>query len=454
MDLYQWEDIGRNGDYVGPELRQWQKEALWHWGENSNRGVVEAITGTGKSLVGVAAIRQVLAEGGCALVLVPTSALLEQWHRNLEKALPRARVGKLTGGRHDDFNSYNVLVSTVQTACKNQPKPKSLALLVADEAHRYGSSQFSFALNSSYNRRLALSGTYERQQDDGVEKYLNPFFDGVIYNYGYGPALRDDVVAPFNLALVATEFTPHEKHEYDLETEKCRKAKRYLVKNCFYPDDWPEFFAQVQTKIKDHSRDTESYFCRQYVEGFAHRRSIMAEASGKEGFLVGIRDSLDKSSGTLIFTETKESARRLAWIASQATTAMPLTGDDKHLEREARLKEFGSGKLKVICTPRILDEGIDVPEAEIAIVIAASKSKRQMIQRMGRVIRKKSPPRAAKILITYVKGTSEDPIDGGGHEGFLAEVEEHAHGDVAYFRAQDVLELSEWLSADSSIGSG
>lgn len=447
MDLYRWEDIGRNGDYLGPELRQWQKEALAMWEENGNCGVVEAITGTGKSLVGVAAIRQVLAEGGCALVLVPTSALLEQWFRNLEKSLPKARVGKLTSGRSDDFNSYNVIVSTVQTACRKQPKPKSLGLLVADEAHRYGSKEFSKALNTSYSRRVALSGTYERQQDDGVEKYLNPYFDEIIYTYGYGAALADNVVSPFNLALVATEFTPHEKHEYDLETEKCRKAKRYLVKNCFYPDDWPEFFAQVQTKIKDHTRDTESYYCRQYVEGFARRRSIMAEASGKEEFLAEIRDSLDQSSGTLIFTETKESARRLAWIASQSTTAMPLTGDDNHKDREARLKEFGTGSLKVICTPRILDEGIDVPEAELAIVIAASKSKRQMIQRMGRVIRKKTPPRAAKILVTYVKGTSEDPIDGGGHEGFLSEVEEHATS-VEHFGHENLGLLRSWIETN------
>lgn len=444
MDLYQWEDIGRNGDYIGPELRLWQKEALWSWDEKDNKGVVEAITGTGKSLVGVAAIRQVLAEGGCALILVPTSALLEQWFRNLTKQLPHSKVGKLTGGHHADFNSSNVIVSTVQTACKQQPKPKSLALLVADEAHRYGAAQFSKALNPEYNRRLALSGTYERQQDDGVEKYLTPYFGDIVYTYGYGRALEDDVVAPFNLALVATEFTTQERHEYDLESEKCRKSQTFLVRQMGYPQEWPEFFARVQTRLKDNFRDKESFYCRQYVEGFAHRRSIMAEAKGKEEVLASIRDSLASSSGTLVFTETKESARRLAYIASQATTALPLTGDDNTKERELRLKEFGTGALKVLCTPRILDEGIDVPEAELAIIIAASKSKRQMIQRMGRVIRKKNPPRPAKILITYVKGTSEDPIDGGGHEGFLAEVEPHAL-ELSMFSSKNPSAISSWL---------
>lgn len=170
----------------------------------------------------------------------------------------------------------------------------------------------------------------------------------------------------------------------------------------------------------------------------------MAEAKGKEEVLASIRNSLAASSGALVFTETKESARRLAYIASQATTALPLTGDDNSKERELRLKEFGTGALKVLCTPRILDEGIDVPEAELAIIIAASKSKRQMIQRMGRVIRKKTPPRPAKILITYVKGTSEDPINGGGHEGFLAEVEPHAL-DISVFSSKNSSLIETWL---------
>lgn len=444
MDLYQWEDLSRNGDYVGPELRLWQKEALARWEANGNRGVIEAITGTGKSLVGVAAIRQVLAEGGCALVLVPTSALLEQWHRNLIKSLPKARIGKLTSGHSDDFQSFNVIVSTVQTASKKQPKPKSLALLIADEAHRYGSKEFSKALNTSYLRRIALSGTYERQQDDGIDALLNPYFQEIIYTYGYGQALRDDVVSPFSLAMVATEFSPHERYEYDLADEKCKKARNNHVRKLGYPEEWPEFFAQVQARLKNNFRDQESYYCGQYVEGFSHRRQLMAEASSKEGVLATIRDSLDATSGTLVFTETKQSARRLAWIASQATTAIPLTGDDDRKERETRLKDFGTGKLKVLCTPRILDEGIDVPEAELAIIIASSKSKRQMIQRLGRVIRKKNPPRAAKILITYVKGTSEDPLD-GGHEGFLSEVQDHAES-VTFIGGDNTQQLTSWIS--------
>jgi superfamily II DNA or RNA helicase len=99
--------------------------------------------------------------------------------------------------------------------------------------------------------------------------------------------------------------------------------------------------------------------------------------------------------------------------------------------------------LKVVCAPRILDEGIDVPEAELAIIVAASKSRRQMIQRMGRVIRLKRDGRPARILLTYVRGTSEDPAY-GGHEAFLDEV-------VPYALSSSVLDgkctsqISEWL---------
>jgi Helicase conserved C-terminal domain len=90
-------------------------------------------------------------------------------------------------------------------------------------------------------------------------------------------------------------------------------------------------------------------------------------------------------------------------------------------QRRARLRQFTAGDLDVLCAPKVLDEGVDVPHADLAVVIAGSTSRRQMIQRMGRVLRRKPDARQARMVILYVEGTAEDPSnDGPGHEKFLA----------------------------------
>lgn len=443
QDTDRYEPLATDGSYAGHPLRDWQKRALGAWEDNGSTGVVEAITGTGKSLVGIAAIRQVIAEGGVALVVVPTKALVEQWHRELRTALPRARVGRLGASHKDSFDTCDVLVATVQTACRNPPQPWSLGLLVADEAHRYGSREFSKVLHPSYDRRLALSGTYERQQDNAVDEVLTPYFHRVVYQYFYGEALDDEVVAPFHLALVGAEFEADEKRRYTEASTQCSDAQFKLVRHYRYPDRWPEFFAEVQRTLKASYRDQESYLCGQYIEGFTVRRTVMAEARAKEALVGKVAHSLAGLSGTLIFTETKASANRLAYIVNSHTPAFPLTSESKQQEREDKLRDFSRGRLKVVSAPRILDEGIDVPEAEIAIIVAASSSRRQMIQRMGRVIRLKVDRRPARIILLYVKGTSEDPAR-GGHESFLEDVVSFAASQT-FFDAADAEQVADWV---------
>jgi superfamily II DNA or RNA helicase len=82
---------------------------------------------------------------------------------------------------------------------------------------------------------------------------------------------------------------------------------------------------------------------------------------------------------------------------------------------------FGSGHLQVVVAPKVLDEGVDVPEADLAVIVAASKTRRQMIQRMGRVLRVKQDGRLARFALLYVEGTSEDP-DLGAHAEFVDEI--------------------------------
>lgn len=440
-----WDPLGSSDTYSGPRLRQWQQKALLAWEHKDHRGVVEAITGTGKSMVGVAAIHEVLSYGGVALVIVPTRALVAQWSKVLRETLPGARIGQFSDGQRDDFTRHDVVVATVQSVHKSPLKPRSLMLLVADEVHRYGSQKFKAALTEHYSWRLALSGTYERQQDDGIERYLAPYFGDVVFNYGYAEALKDETVAPFELALIETPFVGSEHLSYQIANDRCKDARKKLIRQFGFPDDWREFFGLVTKAAGSKEPNRIRDLAQQYMSGFSERRKILAGASSKLTFAEAIAPFASDLRGTLVFSESKDSARRLAFVMNKSVSAFPLDSDSKSEEREAKLRQFGNGTLKVICAPRILDEGIDVPEAEFAIIASASQTKRQMIQRMGRVIRLKEDGRPAKIAVLYVPGTPEDPHT-GGYEAFLDEILPHATRTLE-ISAENLRDIEGWLGA-------
>jgi RNA polymerase primary sigma factor len=100
---------------------------------------------------------------------------------------------------------------------------------------------------------------------------------------------------------------------------------------------------------------------------------------------------------------------------------MDFTSRLRGAERRDRLSAFKEGRVRVLTTARLLDEGVDIPQADVGVIMAASHSKRQMIQRMGRIIRPKTDRRAATFIILYVRGTAEDPAN-GAHADFREEL--------------------------------
>src|SRR5205085_12581757 len=103
------------------------------------------------------------------------------------------------------------------------------------------------------------------------------------------------------------------------------------------------------------------------------------------------------------------------------------------VQRQGVLRRFAAGDTRVLAAPRVLDEGIDVPVADLAVIVGASRSRRQMVQRMGRVLRRKPDQRRARFAVLYVEDTVEDPRF-GAHEAFLGEIVDVANR-VTYFSA-------------------
>ncbi|MFN3983070.1 MAG: DEAD/DEAH box helicase, partial [Caldilinea sp.] len=233
--------------YQGPELRAWQSEAFDAWRAAGRRGVVEAVTGTGKTAVGIVAAADAAARGLRTLVLVPGLELLDQWHGRLKEQLPSLAVGRFGDSAQDSLANHQIVVSSVQSACKWQMLPHGLhGLLVADEVHRYGTEKFALALEDSFEERLGLTATYERN-DNGIQQFLSAYFaplnrhangeDEVIANCGYARGLADGILAPFEVTLVGVPFTPDEQREYDSVNAKVNQTRQKLIELYGCPEE-------------------------------------------------------------------------------------------------------------------------------------------------------------------------------------------------------------------------
>jgi superfamily II DNA or RNA helicase len=442
-------------------LRPWQAEALASWSRTC-RGVVEAVTGTGKTRLAMAAIRGVIDRGGRGLVLVPTLELQDQWVRELRSVAPDLRVGRLGGGHDDDLFARDVVVATPHSAAAvpvDLP-PGTLGLLVADEAHRYGAPTWGAALHDVFAMRLALTATYERN-DEGVDDVLRPYFGEVVHRYGYDRAVADGTVAPFSIAIAAVALTDAERAAYGAADRRVRQLRRELVGPLGMPKEPRALFAAVAAVVAGANQGGDGgrggvegpqvRACREYLVRVRERRDVAATAAGKLQVCEAVAPAL-RHRRSLVFTDTVDQADdAVAQLVAGGVAAETVHGQLADDRRRIRLAQFRRGRIDALVAPRVLDEGIDVPAADVAVVLAAFRTRRQMVQRLGRVLRVKADGREARLVLAVAAGTAEDP-DHGGHDGFLSEVRGVAREVVRLDADADPADLARWLTASGRPG--
>jgi superfamily II DNA or RNA helicase len=443
-------DLDVLGEYAGPTPHVWQQDAYNEWWDRDHLGIVEAVTGTGKSVLGALAIAKTLRNGGRAVVAVPSLILLEQWTDVLNKYVPNAIVRQHGNGiRVTDSTRVDVIIATYETLRRNPLSLHGLWLLLIDEVHMVGAEKAMEILQPEFERRLGLTATLDRR-DDGVERYIEPYFagsDGVsrIFNYDFAQAKHDGVISPFKIAFAGVNLSVSEKARYERLTDEMWKAQSTLVATYKFPEKWDEFFAMaisISESGEYHGQLTE--LCRSYVKNWAERKKVLAEAEAKFEILGRLADYSSDFPPTVIFAQTVEATKAALEEFGRKIRVEMLSGETKLQERKQIIRDFENGRVKVIGGPQVLDQGLDVPGAEIGIVVAASKTRRQMIQRMGRIVRKKQEGVMAKFLIFYVFGTPEDP-QVGGQDAFLEIVTDPAES-VEYFDLASVENLADFLS--------
>lgn len=428
-----------------PSPHGWQQQAFSWWRAQGRRGIVEAVTGTGKTRVGIAAIADALSRRERVLVLVPTIVLQQQWARHLSELLPKADVFLLGGNaRYDLDDPHDVVVAVINSAAaRNEVLADGYSLLVADECHRYGAPMHQLALLPSAEARLGLTATLERI-DDAVDTVLRPYF-GASYIYGFDRAAADSVLASFVVADVGVRLSDDERVAFEAADEACRRARGSLIHKYGYPEkDFGEFFARAAAAAKRFGMYGEPKLAKTFISSFHERSRVLAESPARIAALAALAPAIERSGRVLVFTETVDAADKA--VAQLRRMGIRAAAYHTGVEADARaitLARFGEGGLQCIVAVKALDEGVDVPDADLAIVMAASKSKRQMIQRLGRVVRKKADGRYARLAILFAENTNEDPLN-GAHEAFRDVIEEAAD-EIMRFGPDDWDDALEFL---------
>jgi superfamily II DNA or RNA helicase len=406
------------------ELYRWQLDALVSWLRCGRRGVIEAVTGSGKTDVALAAAADARRRGRFVLVVVPSRVLMEQWHRRLTVALPGARIGRLGDSGRDAPATCDVLVATRHSAAAHKPQPPEGAggLLIADECHGLGGRILRRAMLRRYDERLGLTATLERS-DDGVTDLLVPYFGGICHRYGFEQAIADGVCAQPRVALVGVDLTLEERAEYLATEDQLVSARQHLRQIQAMPlEPFGDFLAAV-AHLADRDAGADGRAARNYLDAFSKRREIVARSGGKYELLGQLADAIRAADGALVFTETVRAANHAINRLDPHLSIDLITGSTARGRRKEILDDLRGGDLDAVAAPRVLDEGVDVPDASLGIVMSASRTRRQMIQRMGRVLRRKQPGVATRFLIMFAKDTVEDPTNRIDRDGFLDEIE-------------------------------
>ena len=325
------------------------------------------------------------------LITVPTLDLMHQWYAHLLAAFPDAEVGLLGGGSRD---RTPILVSTYDSAAIHaESLGNRYALLICDECHH---------LPSDFNRviaeysiapyRLGLTATPDRS--DGRHEDLDKLLGSVVY-HRTAEDLAGKALADHQIIQIKVELSQHERERYD---------RLVQTRNSFLQ----------RMNIRLGSLDGWQKFVQMSAQSQAGRRAMLAHrearsiALGTEGKLRILADLLAQHypEQTLIFTNDNAPVYRI----SQDFLIPALTHQTPVKERHEVLQNFREGKYKCLVASHVLNEGVDVPEASVAILLSGTGSAREYIQRLGRVLRKGQAQKTAVLYEVVAEETSEENV--------------------------------------------
>jgi superfamily II DNA or RNA helicase len=341
--------------------RRWQTLALAEWHKHKRRGIAAVVTGGGKTIFALQAIKDFRSNVPCPTVVitVPTEALLDQWEEEIYSFLntPKSQVIRLTTKKR--ILPGRIHLGVINTVAQVAEHPiTDPVFLIVDECHKAASEVFRKIFQIPTQATLGLSATPERQYDDGLEEVLIPSLGPIIYRYTYREAMEDKTIVPFTLHNIVFEFNEEEQAGYN----KATKA--------------------IQMAIKKYGMDSPEAL------NLFLKRARFANASTSRIKIALRLVARHRNNKILIFHEDVSACEVINNVLRENGVASGVyhAGIPRPVRIET-LKAYRAGVINVLVSCRALDEGFNVPETEIGIIAASTATHRQRVQRLGRVLR-------------------------------------------------------------------
>jgi superfamily II DNA or RNA helicase len=368
------------------EPRPYQQEAIRAWQQAGRRGVVVLPTGAGKTFLAQMAIELT---GRSTLVIVPTIDLMNQWY-NLLLSSFQAEIGLIGGGY---FEKGAIVVTTYASAFRFMERMgNQFGLIIFDECHHLPGSVYRYAAELAIAPfRLGLTATPERE--DGADHLLEELIGPIIFKK-QAQDLAGEYLAEYDIVRINVHLSHEERAAYERERAVFRQFLQDKRIDLGGPRGWQLFIAAT-------ARSPEG---RRAMKAFRESKRIALGTDAKMRVLAELLQR-HRTERVLIFTAENEMVYRI----SERFLIPAITHETPIKERREWLDAFNAGDVLALATSKVLNEGVDIPAAGIAVVLSGSGSSREHIQRLGRILRKQ-PDKEAILYEVIATGTTEEQI--------------------------------------------
>ena len=402
---------------LGKPLRTWQSEALEAWQANKQIGVIEAVTGSGKSLVGILAAAKALDQGMAVVVVVPKKVLQEQWIKELKKFFPKyGLVGGLGGeyGNVSDWRSTKpqagkIVVTVVNTFAANEdlnPKSDVPTLIIADEVHNYSGEKFRKVLNNNFVWRLGLTATLE-PQDGRYFVFTRYFGPEPIYSYGYRQALADKCVSAYSVLLIRVDMDADKLAKYQQWSYYAKHYRERIISLSGISFSHDKVHREL-SELKD--KDFLKSEIKSWEEAMNAIDEILIETKSKTLAVKQVCSLIAARGNTIAFSDSVRLASDTQDILSESGISSGIIkAGVNNYQRQLFFSQLKSKRIKALISPRALDEGINLEHLSVGLFVGVRRQRLQLIQRLGRVLRYEEDKEKPLIIIPVNRNTWEDP---------------------------------------------
>lgn len=370
------------------EPHAYQLAALKAWEAASRRGSIVLPTGAGKTFIAIQAISQV---NRSAIVVAPTVDLLHQWYARLVNAFA-TQVGVYYGG---EKMILPLTVTTYHSAGDLLAEyGQQFKLIIFDEVHHLPAPSWGeAALMAPSPARLGLTATYPEEHEQTGERWRVDELVGPIVFLQRLDELVGEQLALYRTQRIRVDLTHSERLRYETDHALYMQFVKERQLQRTHGPHWLRELMRLSAIDREARR---ALLARQRVG------RLLSCCEGKLQALDALlREHPDEQ--ILIFTEYNDLVYRIA----QRHLIFPITHETPAAERKHILEGFCEGRYRVIVTSRVLNEGVDVPEAKVAIVLGGTAGAREYIQRLGRILRKHEQ-RQAILYEVLVRKTTEE----------------------------------------------